>query len=164
MRLPPKPIIFTGLAIVVFFIAGIYSHPWLFEKITPTLDGAIYDVTIMTSPFEQALFFALICALIPLALYFIWKLLDLRSISKKIISVILILGCMAASVVVRRYIFKNELHDITKDTPNFQFNSNVATAFENLNIEYWMLIGLIIGAMATFILFRKKRTNAKSRR
>lgn len=164
MRLPSKDVIITGLAIVFFFIAGIYIYPWLFDQITPTLDGAIYEVTVMLSPFEQALFFALICSLIPLVLYFTWKLLDLRSIAKKIMSVLFLFGGMALAVMVRRYTFKNELSDLTKDTPNFQFNSNVATAFENLNIEYWMLVGLIIGTMATFLIFRKKRTHAKSSR
>lgn len=161
MRYPEKNLVIVIITSVALFIAAVMCYTWLFDMLVPPVDGAIYDVTIFTSPFRQALFFALICAAVPPVCFILWQRIPIAGISKRISSVILVVGSITGAALIRRQFFRSELISVTREAEPLKLNARVPVVFDNLNMEYWMFVGLIMGAALTFLFFRKKTKNGQ---
>ncbi len=159
MRLPARNIIITLFCALALFFVGINYYIWLSEVLVPPVDGAIFDVTKVISPFEQSLPFACILAVIPVMCLIVWLRVPINNIAKRIASVLLIVGSVVAAILIRRYFFQIELNELARQTETFRINPQVTAAFDNLNMEYWMIVGLLAGCALSFLFFRKKQYN-----
>jgi hypothetical protein len=151
-----RDLLITLLVSLVLFAIGIYSYPAFLKFMDPTVPGAIYNVTRFESPFEQARLFATVCAAVPFVCYSLWKVMPNLSQSKKISSAALIVVAMLATLLTRRYFLARELSDLTGANPGFTIKTSISTTFENLDFEYWLTVGLLAGAVLSFLFFRHK--------
>ena len=156
MKFEPKQVAITLVLSIILFVAAIYSYPFLFDHFIPKVDGAIYNITRFDTPFQQAKTFAIICGAVPILCYVLWKLIPITTNANRIISACLIIGGMITSVMIRRHFLQKDLNALARGTKEFSLNPGVNTAFENINFEYWLGVGMLCGTVFTFLFFRNK--------
>ena len=156
-----KDVLLLVIVSAVIFALATFSYPVFFKLMVPEVPGAIYRVTRFQTPFEQARLFAVVCAAVPFACYFLWKTIPGISLSKKITSVGLIIVAMLTALMIRRYFLQQELAGLHGANTGFQVRTGIATSFENLNFEYWLTVGLLAGCLLSFLFLRTKTSRWK---
>jgi hypothetical protein len=145
-----KALIITLISSVLIFFSSVLLWPtWL--ALTIPMENMKYINGDMTYGFRQGLIFASGLALIPIALFLIFKIGRVVDTQKRFLSLLTILGILCLTVVLRR----EHIRNLT--TEHMGEHRKVALAIEKLCYEEYLFLGIILGASMAFVIFRQKR-------
>jgi len=149
-------LVLTIITSIVLFILTFSQFGKLFELILPKIENIQFYSSEMDSQFKLGLFFSIVIGLSPILLYLTWRLARIEITKRRMYSGLIVVVFMIISIVLRKQFIKL----------TFKGQSNMATqtgetiynsfAIENLNFEYYLLFGLILGCIVSFIFLRNK--------
>jgi len=145
--------IFTSL---VLFILTFTQFGKLFELIMPKIENLQYQTTEVGSQFKLALFFSIVIGLMPILLYLTWRLGRIEKTKRRMFSGLIVIFFMTISIVLRQQFIKltfNRLTNLKTQTGETIYNS---FGVENLNFEYYLLGGLVLGCIVSFFSLKDK--------
>ena len=145
--------IFTSL---VLFILTFTQFGKLFELIMPKIENLQYQTTEVGSQFKLALFFSIVIGLMPILLYLTWRLGRIEKTKRRMFSGLIVIVFMTISIVLRQQFIKltfNRLTNLKTQTGETIYNS---FGVENLNFEYYLLGGLVLGCIVSFFSLKDK--------
>ena len=150
MKLSTRTIIIGIVLSIVLFFAGYYSWVKLFFALLPVVNNVSYTETSPTGLFINPFLFSLTIALIPIATILIWRFAPVLKPQRKILTVCIIVICVAASILVRREMIKYKASHLQPTI----IESSIPVS--SLNFEIYALAGLITGSMISFISLRQR--------
>lgn len=144
--------LFTVLLPIGFFILGLAVYETFLAFILPKKGLSAFSTGGLNTLLFQKIYFSVALALIPVFLYITWRVSPIKSTSQKIKSVSLVSICLVVSVILRRQIISSNLN-------SFHLPTDIANTFpiENLHFHFYLLGGLLIGCLLSFLLFKQKR-------
>jgi hypothetical protein len=152
MKNTKTTLLFTLLLPIVFFILGVAVYETFLDLILPKTGHLAFSTGGKDTLLFQKIYFSLALALIPVSLYFTWRISPIITTPKKIKSLILVSICLVVSVILRQQIISSNLNsfhspaDITNVLP-----------IENLHFHLYLFGGLLVGCLLSFLLFKQKK-------
>lgn len=145
-----KTLIATGITAILLFIIGFLTRDYLFSLCIPDMEYITFSVTSINSQFNMLLLFSFTLAFIPIAAVLLWKFAPVVSSMRKTLSVIIIILGMITSVFIRRELIK---------FADYSIDSNIKSLIpiQQLQFEFYALVGLIAGCVAAYVLLREKK-------
>lgn len=140
---------------LVLFILTLTQFSKLFDLLLPKIENLQYQTNEIGSQFKLGLFFSIVIGLTPIFLYLTWQLGRIEIIKRRMYSGLIVVGFMTISIILRQQVIKwtyklTNLETQTEETIHNSF------AIENLNFEYYLLVGLILGCIVSFLSLRDK--------
>lgn len=149
-------IIFTVAASLILFILTLTQYGNLLELLLPKIENLHYQTVEHGSIFKHGLFFTIIIGLLPAFLYLTWRLARIEILNRRIISTFVVMLCMVLAILLRQQLIKSTLKGITNIKTQSGEPIYNSLTIENLHFEYYVLIGLILGCILSFITLRAK--------
>ena len=141
---------------IVLFILTLTQFENFFELLIPNIENIRYETTKIDTFFRLALFFSAVFGLFPILLYLTWQLAKIETTKRRIFSGLIITLCIVLAVLLRQTLIKSTFNGLinlktqTGETIHNSFN------IENLDFEYYLLGGLILGCVVSFFTFKEK--------
>lgn len=157
MKHAKTTIILTILFSITLFISGLLTFERFFETILPKVDGGFYQVTEIGGEFKTMLLFSSVFALTPFLILLTWRYSPIVSVSKKLASVLTIVVCMTLAIILRQQIIKSYFTGLTKNFNSTVDKINVNYPVDQVNFEYYLFGGLIVGCLISCFFLRQKR-------
>jgi len=150
-------VFFTTLLIsIVLFVLGLFTFTPLFEFFEPHVEGILLQVTELGQGFRTSILFSLLLALIPFALLFIWRRAPILSLTRKIASIVTIVAFIAIAICIRHQAVKTYFTLAVKKTIFPGGNQVMVYPIDPINFVYYMFVGLCIGCIFSYFLYRQK--------
>jgi len=146
----------TALISIALFIAGKLAFEKIFKFFEPKVAGIIFHVTEVDQKFDRALLFACTLALVPVFILLLWRGTPIVLINKKWMSVLVVLVLMVVAIWIRQNSVQSYYTNLRKN-PMVNFSNDNQYPTDPVNFVYYMFLGLCIGCMLSYLLFRPKR-------
>jgi hypothetical protein len=149
MELSKAAIPLTLLISMTVFVATFYAFDTVYELILPDIQHVSYQTTDFASQIKTSLVFSLVLGIAPILLLVTWRFSPIVSTSKRWTSILITTSGMALVVVVRQQLIRLGLHNSFEGTA-------ISYPVDQLNFEYYILAGLLIGCVCSGFLLRQK--------
>ena len=155
-----KSIIIGIASSVVLFFIGYMTFSSFFAWSLPVHRDAPYISTAINFHFTHSLVFGIALSLIPMAIVLTWKFADIFSAEKKLYSSLLIIAITILAALIRYRMIRVMVQKKAESGHPYEYGIPPG----KVNIEIYMIIGLMTGMMITCFLFyrRKEKTPAFS--
>ncbi len=144
------------LSVALFIVSQVFFVP-IFEFFEPHVDGILFHVIELPGNFKTSILFSLILFLIPFLLLFTWRLAPIASPTKRIASLLTILICITIGIFSRHEGVKSYFNRIAKNLVLRNHNMPVNYPLDPVNFVYRIFIGLCVGCIISYFLFRQKK-------
>ncbi len=152
-----KPIlIVTILFSIIIFISGQLFSTRIFEFFEPKIDGITFQIIELNRKLKTSVFLSLILALIPISIFLTWRLGSITSLTRKLISALIILLFIVTGIWFRRQVIKSFFTSVVKKIILSNANRSVKYPLDPVACVYFMFAGLCIGCLVAYFLFRTK--------
>jgi len=138
---------------IALTIVGIMSYDTIAALLLPKMDHMQFTVTVIGTQFSNAIWFGMVCGLLPIALYSIWLATHTKENRKKLLSTILILVCMLTALITRYFVIKSAAQKINISQENITMNTY---DMNNLHYALYLFFGLLAGTLISFIILKRK--------
>ena len=154
-----KKALLISIAIAsVLFLAAFLQFGTLLSVLLPKHEHITYATSRFGSQFRIGLSFSLMLSLAPILLYFTWQRSGIQSIRKRSLSIVFLLVSMAISLLIRRQLLLTSLQEVSLVKSSTAENITISIPLENVHFEWYLLAGLIVGALLSSILLKEKKT------
>ena len=146
-----------ALLCIVIFIIGKLLFTTVFSFFEPSVPGIQFSIIERNPVWRTSWVFAALLALIPLSLLAIWRLGNIISTTKRLLSVIIVFLLLAAAIYIRHMQVRNYFNRVV--VPFFQKKgqTNVVYPIDPVNFVYYMVSGLLAGLIICWLAFRRRR-------
>ena len=150
------------LIAILFFLTGYLTFL--------DIEGFILDyfreykvmyVEIIT-PFLDSLQFGVICSIVPIAFYFIWRKTKTEENRLKFASILVFIAILPLSGIISYYSLVNQLESEKVILSNGQVAAFTSTV-ESMNIPLHIFIAVVLGFIAVFAFLFSKESNLRKR-
>ncbi len=152
MKHPKTTILLTIAFSVALFVLGIFIYGQYPELLLPKVNGGFYQVTEITGSFKATFMFSLILSLTPLSLYLVWRFSPIISYNKKLLSVGIVLACMALAIIGHQQMIKSYFISLLNRVDNI----SVSYPLNEVHFDYYLFLGLCVGCCISFFSLRQK--------
>lgn len=136
---------------LLLFLAGYLAYDMFFQIRSVQLNGARLQSYDPKSRSMMRLLFSLILSLLPILCITVWKRGDMQSPVRRTMAVLMVMGCGAFSVVLRKIWMQKQL------SAQFTFpNPYSLAALNNFQLELFLLLGFFTGAVISLVVFRQR--------
>lgn len=149
-------LVLTILTSLVLFILTFTQFGKLLEFLMPRIENLQYQTTDIGSQFKLAIFFSIVIGLTPILLYLTWRLGRIEKTKRRTYSGLIVIGFMAISVALRQYLIKSSFSGLTNLKTQTGETIYGSFAIENLNFENYLLGGLILGCIVSYLFLKDK--------
>ena len=149
-------LVLTILTSLVLFILTFTQFAKLFQFLMPRIENLQYQTTDIRSPFKLEIFFSIVIGLTPILLYLTWRLGRIEKTKRRIFSGLIVIGFIAISVALRHYLIKSSISGLTNLKTQTGETIYRSFAIEDLNFENYLLGGLILGCMVSYLFLKDK--------
>ncbi len=157
MKYNKKVIIQSLFVSLTFFLTGLLCYKIIFSFFEPHIQGITFNIISDNRILKTSLLFSIICGLIPLITVFTWMLLSLSTL-KKIISFLLILGCISFSIFLRHAAVKIYFNSIVDKLLQSNKTQDFLYPIDPRHFVYNIITGFCVGCMISCLLvFGKKK-------
>jgi len=145
------------LCISIFIIAKLLFTT-VFGFFEPAISGIQFSIIDRNPVWRTSWLFAALLALIPLSLLVVWRLGNIISTAKRLLSVIIIFLLISIAIYLRHLQVRN--YFIRVVVPFFQKKgqTNVVYPIDPVNFVYYMATGLLAGLVIGWLLLRDRRS------
>ena len=157
-----KSIILGILLSIVFFVVAYVTAKYFFRW-TLTSKDVTFISTTLTDSFRQIFFYSLVVGLIPITIILLWQVTPVVSLKARVISCLVIIASIFLTGFLR-YQWVKELAYRFMKTVKERYVSKGADIqpifpISRVHIEIYMLIGLLLGSVMVYFIFRNKKKN-----
>lgn len=157
MKYSKAVIIQTAIISTALFITGKLAFEKIFNFFEPKVAGIIFHVTQVEQKLDTSLLFAFSLALVPGFILLLWRITPIVILSKKLMSVLIVLTLMVVAIWIRQNSVQSYYTSLRKN-PVVNFSSGNQYPTDPVNFVYYMFLGLCIGCMFCYLLFRMKKS------
>jgi hypothetical protein len=144
------------LSAFVLFLVNFTQIGFIFHLLLPKIENLHYQNTEMGEQFKLSFLISLVIGLLPILLHLTWRLTSIATLKSKTISGLIVIAMMTLAVIFRQQLIKSTFDGLTNlKKPSGETIYN-AFPIENLNFEYYLLGGLILGCVMTYFMFKGK--------
>jgi len=147
----------TAIVSIALFITGKFTFEKIYNFFEPKVAGIIFNITEVDQKLDTSLLFAIALALIPVFLLFLWRVTPIVALNKKAVSVLVVLVLMVVAIWIRQNSVASYYTSLRRN-PMANFSNNNQYPTEPANFVYYMFLGLCIGCMLCYLLFRAKKS------
>ena len=151
----PTNIIVLFFICAIFFFLGFFSYTKFYGIVLPGVDGIRYNMELDAIGSNQDMF-ATVFAFSPLLLFITWHLIPLHSTDKKTTTVFIVLLCMIGATYIRYKMLVSHFNEMVESQTNKYSSLGISFPFQDLNYEFYLLAGLIVGCTISYLLFHNK--------
>ena len=152
-----RTLLLTILSAFVLFVFTFTQVGFIFHLLLPKIENLHYQTTEMGVQFKLSFYISIVIGLIPILLYLTWRLTPITKLKSKTISGLIVIAMMALAVIIRQQLIKSTFNGLTNlKTASGETIYN-SFPIENLNFEYYLLGGLILGCVLTYFMFKGKK-------
>jgi len=152
MRSNKKIFVWTLLVALLFFIAGMTAFTRLLQLLEPNIEGIAFVITGRLTAF----LFSLTLALIPVLTLATWRLAHIDLFYRKICSVTIIILTIAAALFTRHQQVKAFFNKVVRPLVLTKGETHFVYPIDPRNFVYYLLAGLLIGCLLSYLLLRQK--------
>lgn len=156
MKRDKTTLIFALLTSLLIYILVFTQFLTIFTWILPKPEILNFDHFSIKALMRLAIYCAVILASTPILIVYTWKLGAITSLKNRLFSSLIVLGLMIASVIIRKISIENSLAKFLNAQEHVEDSVSKYYYLENLNFEYYLLGGLILGCFLGYMIFRKK--------
>ena len=157
-----KDTIISVLAISIsLFLVGHFAYTSFFQFAEPNVDGISLEVTRGDGVIETSSLFSGTLLLIPILVYVLWKLAPINSPRRRIASVLVLLLFISLGIFVRHQEVKTYLVRVVRPTLLINGKRQIDYRIDPVNFVYYILGGLFLGLMASWLLLKQKDNQNK---
>lgn len=156
MRLSKYSILFAVIIAAAFFVVGIYTYPLFFRWTLPRVNGTYYNAYSAHETFSRNLYYSMAWGLLPLLTLFIWTRNRLQTPAKRLLAVSIMVVTAILFVVYRRQWILGQLHTPDAATGLDPDPMRRVIAMGALQLELYLLLGVMAGAFLSFVMLRPK--------
>lgn len=149
-------LVLTILTSLVLFILTFTQFEKLFQFLMPRIENLQYQTTDIRTQFKLEIFFSIVIGLTPILLYLTWRLGRIEKTKRRTFSGLIVIGFIAISVAIRHYLIKSSLSGLTNLKTQTGETIYHSFAIEDLNFENYLLGGLILGCMVSYLFLKDK--------
>ena len=147
------------LSSFVLFIVTFTQFGFVFHLLLPKIENLHYQNIEMGEQFKLSFFFSIVIGLIPILHYLTWRYTPITTLKNKTISGLILIAMVALAVVLRQQLIRSTFNGFTNlKTPSGETILNTFP-IENLNFEYYLLGGLILGCVLSYFIFKVKKSS-----
>jgi hypothetical protein len=152
-----KTILTVTLLLAIFlFVLGKVFFVQIFEFFEPKIEGITFEIIEHNRTLKTSLLLSLILAFIPISISLTWRIASITSLFKKLIAIVISLLFISIGIWLRHQGIKSFFTRSVKNIVSSNGNRSVTYPLDPVAYVYYMLIGLIVGCITTYILFRKR--------
>lgn len=159
MNILKKILIIIFISLILFLIGNII-YPTIFNLTLPKIDGVNFTVGALNESFILIVQFGIILGLMPTLLLLVWYKASIESLNRKLVSLAIILSSMVLAIVLRYQMliwhFK-ETKSSFEEFPIPGIDKYIHFPIKNLNYEYYIFVGMIVGCLIAYFILRKKK-------
>jgi hypothetical protein len=148
--------LYIVLLSITLFITSFFWFPKISNLLIPKIENLNFYSINLNEQFKLNLYFSAIIGITPIFLYFTWKLAKISNKGQKVLSFIFVFIFMGITIFTRQQILKYKF----KNLPNLRTETDeiITNTFhiKNLNYEYYLLIGLLLGCVTSYLIFKNK--------
>lgn len=144
----------TGLLSIVLFILAYFLSFTVFQFVEPKVDGITFQITEHNGTINASLLFSLLLGLIPVLTILTWKVGRIVSLNRKVASIFTILIFLIIPILIRHTAVKSYLAGLSKRL--IAQKTNMTYPIDPINFVYYLFIGLFLGCIISYFLFRTK--------
>jgi|SRR5690606_8388348 len=148
--------LYIVLLSITLFITSFFLFPKISNLLIPKIENLNFYSINLNEQFKLNLYFSAIIGITPIFLYFTWKLAKISNKAQKVLSFIFVFIFMGITIFTRQQILKYKF----KNLPNLRTETDeiITNTFhiKNLNYEYYLLIGLLLGCVTSYLIFKNK--------
>jgi hypothetical protein len=157
-----KPIIIQSLFVsAIFLITSLLGYKIIFSFFEPTIPGITFEIISNDRLLKTSQLFAIVMVCIPLMISLLLIALSLPHL-KKIISLLIIGGCMSFAVFLRHQAVKFYFQSIVSKLLIEKNTTNFLYPIDPRNFVYFMIAGFLIGCLLSCLLVFGKNAVTKS--
>ena len=160
MKYSKAAIVQTTIISLALFIIGKLAFEPIFNYFEPKVSGVIYHATEVEQNIDASLLFSIALALVPILLLLVWRLTPIVALNKKLTSILVVLVLMVVAIWIRKNSVESYYTNLRKN-PMANLSSGSQYPIEPANFVYYMFLGLCIGCMLCYVLFRAKKSKTK---
>ncbi|MET4141007.1 hypothetical protein [Pedobacter sp. UYP1] len=149
-------IVLTIVSSIILFILTMTQFWKLFGLLLPEIENLKYNSTSLTGQFRTTLFFSAVIGLAPILLYLTWLLASVRTTKNRIVSIFIVFTFMIISTIWRQQTIKSAFTEIPDLKTQSEETVYSTVSIENLNFEYYLLGGLILGCMVSYLITKNQ--------
>ena len=149
-------LVLTILTSLVLFILTFTQFGKLLEFLMPRIENLHYQTADIGSQFKLAIFFSIVIGLTPILLYLTWRLGRIENAKRRTYSGLIVVVFMAISVALRHFLIKSTFSGLTYLKTQTDEAIYSSFALENLNFENYLLGGLILGCIVSYLFLKDK--------
>ena len=157
MKYSKAALIHTAIVSTVLFITGKFTFEKIYHFFEPKVAGIIFNVTEVDQTMDTSLLFAIALALVPVFILLVWRATPIVALNKKLMSVLVVLVLMVVAIWIRQNSVESYYMSLRKN-PMANFSNSNQYPTEPANFVYYMFLGLCIGCMLCYLLFRPKKS------
>jgi hypothetical protein len=151
---------YLGLAVVLFVIGFLtYESFWVFSMSLIHKDDVVFQTRIISGLFYSNLIFALSFGMIPMMYAIVEKITKVRFITNGLAALVLIIGGGILFWFIRLQMINSKIK--TLSSFDFQDQINPSYDISAFYFEYYVLLGIIVGAVLAVFIFKKNNTIEK---
>ena len=150
-----RTIVYCILSSILLLVLAFYFSGEIIDFILSLFynSESRFVVTHVNEPFLLSVKLSLSIAVIPIIIMIAWFTGKISSNRKWLFSVMIIIGCIALSILLNVFRIQMRLNKIA----NSAYKSRIPIG--QLYFEYAILIGAIFGLLITYFVFKNKRLN-----
>jgi hypothetical protein len=156
MKRPAVNFLWVLLLSIILFVAGIFIYEPLFMFFEPNVEGVKLQVVQMGILAGSMLLFSLVLALIPVLLFWTWKLGAIVSFTGRALTVLIVLAFIAIGIWIRHVSVRSYFTQLAKDM-HLTAASPLAYPVDPVNFVIYIAVGLCAGCLVAYFSFRQKR-------
>ena len=142
----------TVLLAALLFVATWFFYDRILDIILPTVNRGFYQSTGEESEIKALILICFSVALFPVFIAAAWVFSPIQSAKNRLLSALVILTCVLLAVFFRYQSIKDYFSMMAEGTM-----FNVAFPFEDIHFDLYILAGLCIGFIISYVVCREKQ-------
>lgn len=148
--------LYIVLLSITLFITSFLILPKISNLLIPKIENLSFYSSNLSDQFKLNLYLSAIIGITPVFLYFTWRLAKISNKSQKLLSFILVFISMGLSIFARQQFLKYEFRKlpILRTQTDEIITNSLPTKY--LNYEFYLFIGLVLGCVTSYLIFKNK--------
>jgi len=148
----PNTIIIIIFTCMVFFFLGWFAFAKFYQLVLPGADSVTYQMD-FEKLWDMKMLFGFAFAMVPLCLFLTWEWVPIEYADKKLSTAFVVVICMAVAVYLRRRGLVSYFDELQQSNQSI---SPVAFPFEQLYFEYYLMAGLAVGCLLSYLIWGRR--------
>lgn len=154
-------LIVTFIIALVLFSITFFQWNSIADILIPNDGNIQYSSISLRANLQVVLFFSMVVGMTPILLFLLWSLSSIHTLINRFLSSLIVVLLMTTALFLRFWFLKITAKRLSNYSTLNDEKVFIYLAIENLNYEYYLLIGLALGCIISFFIFKANNVSVK---